>query len=212
MRISYRTVNETQTAEIIIKKSRFLGHAAHVRSEEEALAFVDSIRLKYKDATHNVFAWILGENDQFKKMNDDGEPQGTAGSPALKVLEREGISYTAVVVTRYFGGVKLGANGLIRAYAEGAKEALVAAGLCQKVLSRKVTVTADYTAAGKLEFEFNRRGYTVTDVTYTEQVTFELLLDESDAERFSAWVVDLTGGRVTPVLGDTLYRTVLENQ
>src|SRR5690606_169599 len=124
---SYKTLAREAEAEIIIKKSRFIGRARPVASEEEAIRFIEAVKKEHWSATHNCAAYVVGDNNELQKQSDDGEPSGTAGRPILEVIKNMGLKYTAVVVTRYFGGIKLGASGLIRAYAEGAQVAIQAA-------------------------------------------------------------------------------------
>jgi uncharacterized YigZ family protein len=120
----YKTLLKAGNDEIIIERSRFIGYAAPVSSEEEAMEFIDKIKNQHKDATHNVTAYVVGLHNEVQRYNDDGEPAGTAGVPILEVLKKEDLRNTVVVVTRYFGGIKLGAGGLIRAYTRGAKIAV----------------------------------------------------------------------------------------
>ncbi len=116
---SYFTVKQRGEHEIVIQKSRFIAHFARVETEEEAQDFIQEIKKQHWSATHNCSAYLIGEQDQIQKANDDGEPSGTAGVPMLEVLKKRELKDTVVVVTRYFGGIKLGAGGLIRAYGEG---------------------------------------------------------------------------------------------
>ena len=126
--MEYKTIRLREEAEFIERRSRFIGHACPVKTEEEAVAFINEMKAKYWDASHNVYAYCLREG-QIKRYSDDGEPQGTAGIPVLDVLQKSGVVDTAVVVTRYFGGILLGAGGLVRAYSHGASIALEAAGI-----------------------------------------------------------------------------------
>lgn len=131
MRENYITVGSSANAEILINKSRFIGHAARAETEAEAIAFIDSIKMKHRQATHNCSAYIIGEHDSIQKANDDGEPSGTAGVPMLEVLKKQGLKDTVLVVTRYYGGIKLGGGGLIRAYGKSASEAIAASGVVE---------------------------------------------------------------------------------
>jgi len=126
MKQNYRTIHEYGVHEIIINKSRFIGYAKPVESEEDAIKFIEEIKFKHKDATHNVLAYVIGQNNNIQRYSDDGEPSGTAGIPILEVLKKENLRNVVVVVTRYYGGVKLGTGGLVRAYIKGAKIALEA--------------------------------------------------------------------------------------
>ena len=127
--LSYKTLRTENSAEFIINKSRFIGYGCPCQTEEEALAFLARIRQKHKDATHNCYAYIIGLNSGIMRYSDDGEPGGTAGMPIIEVMKARGVVNCAVVVTRYFGGILLGAGGLVRAYAQGSKTALDAAGV-----------------------------------------------------------------------------------
>src|SRR5690625_2716627 len=133
MLTKYYTVNKSGSTELIIQKSRFIGYIKRVESEEAAQKFIDDIKKKHYDATHNCSAYIIGEHDQIQKANDDGEPSGTAGVPMLEVLKKQNLKDTAVVVTRYFGGIKLGAGGLIRAYGGTTSQAIRTTGIVKRI-------------------------------------------------------------------------------
>ena len=128
----YKTVFESGESTIIIEKSKFIGYSRHVETEEDALTFINEIKKKNKDATHNVSAYILGEKMNAQKYSDDGEPSGTAGIPILELMKKEELTNSAIVVTRYFGGIKLGAGGLVRAYSKSAKSTLENSLISQK--------------------------------------------------------------------------------
>ncbi len=201
----YKTVAKFGSEEIVIKKSRFIGHAKPVHNDEEALAFIGEIRRQHASATHNCYAYIAGERDQFQKQSDDGEPSGTAGRPILEVLKNRGLKNTAVVVTRYFGGIMLGAGGLIRAYAEGAAAGIEAAGEVEQVLHREIAVEVDYTWLGKLENELRNREILLGETVFTEKVTLTCLPLHSESEKVAAWLTDLTQGQGTIRLGESQY-------
>ena len=160
---SYRTVGQVGEAEIIIEKSLFIGYAAPAGTEEEALEFIQTIKKKHRDATHNVPAYVIGENNAVQRFSDDGEPSGTAGVPMLEVLKKEDLRDTVLVVTRYFGGIKLGAGGLVRAYTKAAKAALEAAGIVTRVLHQVVQVSIDYTLLGLILNQLRAGGYAIKD-------------------------------------------------
>ncbi|GGG04716.1 YigZ family protein [Paenibacillus abyssi] len=201
----YKTVREQGNKEIVIKKSRFIGHGKPVQSEEEAVAFIEEIKKLHWNATHNCSAYILGERDEIQKQSDDGEPSGTAGKPILEVMKNQHLKNVAIVVTRYFGGIMLGAGGLIRAYTDGAVAAIEAADPIIKVLHREVLVDVDYTWYGKLENEFHQRGLRIGDTAFTDRVTITCLPEEPEAALFVEWITDLTQGQAEIMLGDTLY-------
>ncbi|RED54846.1 YigZ family protein [Cohnella lupini] len=191
----YSTVRQYGSKEIVIKKSRFIGHAKPVESEEEAVAFIEELKKKYWDATHNCSAYLIGERDQFQKALDDGEPSGTAGRPILEVIKHRGLKNVAVVVTRYYGGIMLGAGGLVRAYTDGAVAGIDAGDPIVKVLHQEVVVDVDYGWYGKLENELRGRGFRVGEVSFTDRVRVLCLPESGEAERFQAWITDFTQGQ-----------------
>lgn len=201
----YATVAGYGEQEIVIKKSRFIGHAKPVESEEEASAFIEEIKKRHWSATHNCSAYMIGERDQWQKAQDDGEPSGTAGRPILEVIKNRGLKNTVVVVTRYFGGIMLGAGGLVRAYTDGAVAGIDAAGPITLVLHREIRVDVDYTWYGKLENELRGRGVRVGDVSFTDRVVVTCLPEEPEAERFAAWMTDLTQGQGLVTPGEARY-------
>jgi len=202
---SYLTVNKKGNNEINIQKSRFIGYVKRVQSEEEAQAFIQSIRKKHFDATHNCFAYMIGENDQIQKANDDGEPSGTAGIPILEVLKRQKLKNTAVVITRYFGGVKLGAGGLIRAYSRATVEAIKATGVVKRQLMQTFKVTVDYTLIGRLENEIHQSNYILSHTDYLENVSFHILVPIDDGQPFKKWIINLTNDKATIEKLDQTY-------
>jgi uncharacterized YigZ family protein len=202
---SYRTVKTSGKIEIIIDRSRFIAYVDRAETEEDATLFIDRIKKKHRDASHNCSAYIIGEHDEFQKANDDGEPSGTAGKPMLEVLKKMGLKDTVVVVTRYFGGIKLGSGGLIRAYGQSAKEGIRAAGMIERTLHREVIVTVDYTWHGKVENEMNLRGFTIGDTQFMEKVTMTLYALDGEEEHLGKLLTNLTSGQATVSLGETLY-------
>lgn len=201
----YKTVRQFGSKEIVIKKSRFIGYGRPVETEEEAIAFIEEIKRKHWNATHNCSAYMIGERDEIQKASDDGEPSGTAGKPILEVIRNQGLKNTAIVVTRYFGGILLGAGGLIRAYTDGAVAAIEAAEAIEKVLHQEVFVDIDYTWLGKLENELRNRETRMGETQFTDKVTLTCLPVASDADRFVAWITDLTQGQAVIRRGDPTY-------
>ena len=181
--------------EIIIQKSRFIGTVKRVETEEEAQAFIQQLKKKYHDATHNCSAYIIGENDQIQKANDDGEPSGTAGVPMLEVLKKQNLKDTAVVVTRYFGGIKLGAGGLIRAYGSSTSEAIKAVGIMKRQLMKGFSVTVEYTLLGKLENELRNSEHILETINYLENVEFIVFVEDGKETAFQDWMIDVTSGQ-----------------
>jgi uncharacterized YigZ family protein len=190
----YRTVHKFGRDEIIINKSRFIGYTMPIESEKDALDFIDKIKTEHRDATHNVYAYVLGESNNVQKFSDDGEPSGTAGIPVLEVIKKEDLRNVVVVVTRYFGGIKLGAGGLIRAYTKGAKIGLEAGIIVEKVLHHKLKVRISYSLYGMMENFLNTQGYIVDDIQYDDAVNIYVYVKFSEVERFINTVRDMTSG------------------
>lgn len=176
------------------KRSRFLGHIRCVESEEEAKAFIAETKKQYYDARHNCWCYIIRGGAE--RYGDDGEPQGTAGIPMLEVLRREGVTNAVCVVTRYFGGVLLGAGGLLRAYTKTAKDALDAAGISVVRRWIEAEVPCSYSQAEKLKTEIVSAGGVISDMEYAADVTVKVLVPEEMAERFAARIFDVTAGSV----------------
>ncbi|WP_339294801.1 YigZ family protein [Paenibacillus sp. FSL W7-1279] len=201
----YKTVRQAGSKEIVIKKSRFIGHVMPVETEEEAVAFIEEIKKKHWNATHNCSAYMIGERDEIQKQSDDGEPSGTAGKPILEVIRNQGRKNVAIVVTRYFGGIMLGAGGLIRAYTDGAVAAMESGDPITRVLHREIFVELDYTWLGKVENELRNRGVRMGETNFADTVTLTCLPLDSDAESFMSWMVDLTQGQSLITEGERLY-------
>lgn len=191
----YKTILAQAEAEIVEKKSRFIATVRPVKTEEEARSFIDELKKKYWDATHNVFAYQIGERNEIQRFSDDGEPQGTAGMPVLNVLKGEDVKDTAIVVTRYFGGTLLGTGGLVRAYGKAAKEGLLAAGIAELVLYSRYFVTVDYTDSGKVQHEILQDGHVLHDTQYTDQVQFCVLVESEQSEAFEKKMLDIMKGK-----------------
>ncbi|WP_019536780.1 YigZ family protein [Paenibacillus ginsengihumi] len=205
MLAQYKTVRRHGIQEIVIKKSRFIGQALPVSTEQEAVEFIERIKKEHWSATHNCSAYMIGERDEIQKASDDGEPSGTAGRPILEVIKNQGLKNVVVVVTRYFGGIMLGAGGLIRAYTDGAVAGLSAAEPVYKVLHREVKLTVDYTWHGKVENELRNRGMLTEGTDFTDRVTVRCLPLAEEAERFIAWMTDVTQGQATIEPGEVRY-------
>ena len=184
-------------AEFVEKKSRFIGRIWVTETEEEALARIKDMRQKHWDATHNVYAYII--RDGPTRYTDDGEPQGTAGMPVLEVLRSSGVENVCCVVTRYFGGTLLGTGGLVRAYGKAARDALQLAGIAQKQVWKLLDMILPYSFFERLRQEVERFGGIVSDTEYSADIRLHVLLPAEQAPAFSARVIDLTRGAVTPV-------------
>jgi uncharacterized YigZ family protein len=195
---SYLTVARTAEVEIEAKRSRFLGHVERVGSEDEARAVVERIRKQHWDARHHCSAVVLGPDGAVQRSNDDGEPSGTAGAPMLEVLRGREVSDVVAVVTRWFGGVLLGAGGLVRAYGDAVRETLDAAGVRRRLLLERYDVLADHADAGRLESDLRAREVRVLGVDYAERATLHLAVPADVAGGFAALLAELTGGGPAP--------------
>ncbi|MGW1228020.1 YigZ family protein [Streptomyces sp. NPDC002530] len=205
MQDQYRTVARAGVHETEINRSRFICALAPAATEQEAQDFVAAVRREHPTATHNCFAYVIGADASVQKASDDGEPGGTAGVPMLQMLTRREMRYTVAVVTRYYGGVKLGAGGLIRAYGGVVGEALDAVGTLTRRRYRIATVTVGHQRAGRLENELRATGRKVRDVRYAEAVTIEIGLPDADVEDFRRWLADVTAGEAELELGAEAY-------
>ncbi|SDK98466.1 uncharacterized protein, YigZ family [Lacicoccus qingdaonensis] len=194
--------HHTKTEETVINKSRFIGYIKRTETEEEAKAFISEIKNKHKDATHNCSAYIIGKSALIQKADDDGEPSGTAGVPILEVLKRELLYNVTVVVTRYFGGIKLGAGGLIRAYSGSAGEVVQSAGKVYEVAMTPFEITMDYTYTSKFEHVLLDSPHTIKDTIYTDKVTYTVHTPKEDADSLKELISEITQGTHTLVQGD----------
>ncbi len=198
----YKTVKQAAESEFTEKKSVFISHIAPVANEEEAKEFIAKYKEKYSDATHNVFAYIL-QGTEIARFSDDGEPSGTAGMPVLEVLKREGLSGVCVVVTRYFGGILLGAGGLVRAYAKGAKDAVDAAGISEYVPFTLFTLNVGYSDSEKILRDLDKYNVRKSNVSYTDSVTIELSCEKEYLDKFLDYAKDITKGRaISNIIGE----------
>lgn len=205
MQDEYRTVAHAGVHETEVNRSRFLCALAPAATEQEAQEFIAGVRKEHADATHNCYAYVIGADAAVQRASDDGEPGGTAGVPMLQMLLRRDMRYVVAVVTRYYGGVKLGAGGLIRAYGGSVGEALDSLGTLTRKRFRLATVTVDHQRAGKIQNDLRSTGREVRDVRYGEAVTIEIGLPDTDIEPFRAWLADATAGTAGFELGGEAY-------
>ena len=201
----YKTVYAGGEAEIIEKKSRFIATVKPVKSEEEAIAFIEGLKKKYWNATHNCSAYVIGEHFQIQRCSDDGEPSGTAGKPMLDVLLGEELHDTAVVVTRYFGGTLLGTGGLVRAYQASTKAGLEASTVITKMHGSRVSVETDYTGLGKIQYILGQRGLTILNSQYTDKVALEVLFPEAEVKTVMAEITEGTNGQAVMEVMEECY-------
>ncbi len=204
---SYKTVKKECQDEFIVKKSRFIGYVKPVQTQQEALDFISSIKTKHWDATHNVYAYVLRDG-MTRRFSDDGEPQGTAGIPCLDVILKEDVTDVCVVVTRYFGGIMLGAGGLVRAYSHSAKLALDSGGIITMSLCKIVRVKSDYNFYGRLVPLICEEGGIVESTDFTDCVEIIFKIPEEKLPFFQAKLIDVSCGRFNCEVIDEKYSEI----
>lgn len=214
----YKTVRSQAEATNVIEKSRFIAHVKPVSSKEEADAFISEIKGKYKDATHNVPAMVIGDKFQIQWASDDGEPQGTSGAPMVQMLVKEGITNVAIVVTRYFGGIKLGTGGLVRAYMGSAKLGLEQAGICSVREVCSMDVKADYTYLSKLQNmaadtlieddDPSTVPFVIKDIQYTDKIAMTMLTFPEKQEELAVLLANITSGSAEILHRETILEKV----
>ncbi|AAK80252.1 putative YigZ family protein [Clostridium acetobutylicum] len=203
--MDYLTVGREIKVEFEEKKSLFIGHIKRVESEEEAKEFVEKIKNEHKDATHNVPAYIVGENRMIQKCSDNGEPQGTAGVPVLEVIKKNGITDTAIVVTRYFGGILLGTGGLVRAYSRSASDAVKEAGIVLKVKGVPLSIGINYDLLGKLQYHFSNKNWHIENIDYTDEVNILFNCESDKLEEVRKDVTEICHGNLKFNVGKEAY-------
>ena len=208
----YRIAYEGGEGEIVEKKSRFIATVLPVDREEEALEFIEKMKKKYWNATHNCYAFVIGERHEIQRFSDDGEPGGTAGRPMLDVLLGEDIHNVAVVVTRYFGGTLLGTGGLVRAYSSAAKAGLASSVIITKIPGFKLRIITDYTGLGKIQYILGERKIPVLDTVYTDKVEMELVLPASQKEQVTDALTEGTNGKVQFGEEESCYYAEVEKE
>ena len=208
----YRTLLQSAAAEFVVNKSRFIGSGAPAGTEEAALALLSEIRQSHKDANHNCYAYIVGANMGVMRYSDDGEPGGTAGLPIIEHMKSRGITNCLVVVTRYFGGVLLGAGGLVRAYAEAAKRAVDACGVGAMHPTARLMVDVPYPLLNRVDFFLKSAPVTVEDRGFAEHVTLALIVRTADEAELTAKLTDLSEGILAPVRFEEFYHAWKEEE
>lgn len=206
----YKILYQGGQGEIVEKKSRFIASVSPAGSEQEAAAFIESIRKKHYDARHNCPAFVIGRNRELSRCSDDGEPGGTAGKPILEVINGMGLTDTVVVVTRYFGGILLGTGGLVRAYTEAAKAGLANAGIATMRYGSLLNISADYTDLGRIQYLLGNRRIPVLDSQYTDRVSLKLRVSEEDVDALLKELTESTGARAGIEILEKSYYMVEE--
>lgn len=208
----YKTVYDGGEAEIIEKKSRFIAAVQPIKTEEEALEFIEKVKKQHWSATHNCFAYTVGERFEIQRCSDDGEPSGTAGKPMLDVLLGEKIHNIVVVVTRYFGGTLLGTGGLVRAYSKATQEGIAVSKIITKMHGCKLKITTDYTGLGKIQYILGQSGITVLEPIYTEKVVLNVLVPEENEKGLIAEIVEGTNGQALIEKGEECYFSKIDGE
>lgn len=208
----YFTIKDEVSAEFEEKKSVFIGHIKRVYTEDEAKAFINKIRNEHKEARHNVYAYVIGQNMGIQRYSDDGEPQGTGGIPVLEVIKKNGITDVAVVVTRYFGGILLGKGGLVRAYAKGAAMAVSKGGIVEKVKGVVLDIILDYDILGKVQYLFEQNLWHIENSEYTDKVKLTMYCPVDILVKVENSVIEATNGKCEIIVGDEEYYFKLENK
>lgn len=180
-----------------IQKSKFISQVFFIHSEDEVMNILNEVKKIHYKATHNVYAYIVGENKEVQKSSDDGEPSGTAGMPILEIIKKEELHNILIIVTRYFGGIKLGAGGLIRAYAHMAKKVIENSQIIKNVLCEKIRIEIDYTHWGKLENECNNQGLQIYETEFSDRVYLTIYLQKYKKSSFLELINDITSGNVS---------------
>lgn len=207
---NYRTIKKDHQHEIEIKKSRFICFLKRITSEEEAKVFIQQIKKDHWKANHNCSAFVLGDRNEIQRSSDDGEPSGTAGVPMLEVLKKNDLINVCAVVTRYFGGTKLGAGGLIRAYSGAVSQAIAEIGIVEGRLQQEIFVQLDYPNWGKMENFLTNAQIAVKDTQFTDQVIVTCLVDENQRISFETQVTDLLNGQVHFETGEMMYHEQIQ--
>lgn len=213
MNDNYKTVAKNVSVEFYERKSRFIAHVTPVNTEEEAISFINSIKTKYWDATHNVYAYCVGEGAMMAaRYSDDGEPQGTAGLPVFEVIRKNQLQNICIVVSRYFGGILLGASGLVRAYGKSASLGVEEAGIIEIIQCWKIDVIVEYGFFDKLQHVLNQQQHMIDNVEYGQDVKVSVMVEEENIEDFSKMVTDITSGAcLMERAGKGYYKRPLQN-
>ena len=189
------TIKENSYDEFVEKKSTFITHLVRITSEEEAREFIQKMKKKHYDATHVCSCYVVGDNNEITRANDDGEPSGTAGAPMLDVLVKNEIKNVCATVIRYFGGTKLGTGGLVRAYGGGVINALKNATLVERKDALEIRLELDYNLNGKIEYEIEKTNFIVNNLEYTDKIIYTIYVMEEDYDSFQSWIANLTNGQ-----------------
>lgn len=192
---NFITIKEDSYDEFVEKKSTFITHLIRINSEEEARDFIQKMKKKHYDATHVCSCYVVGDNNEITRANDDGEPSGTAGAPMLDVLVKNNIKNVCATVIRYYGGTKLGTGGLVRAYGGGVINALKNATLVERKDAFEIKLEIDYSLNGKIEYEIDKTNFIVNNIDYTDKLVYTIYVMQEDFNNFETWIANLTNGQ-----------------
>lgn len=205
MQTHYIALAQNGTHELVIKKSRFICYLQRIQSETEALAVIDQIKKSERKANHHCHAYLLGDTDDIQHASDDGEPSGTAGVPMLDVLKRQHLHNTIAVTTRYFGGIKLGAGGLIRAYANSVAQGITALGLVQGELRQELTISLDYAQQGRFEYFLQQQNLAIVSTDYGVKINLTILVPKTELTTVQQKIIDFLAGQTQLKPGEQRY-------
>ncbi len=208
----YKSIHQYGQDEIIINKSKFISSVQPVNSEEEAIEFIEKIKKEFKEASHNVYAYVVGQDNNVQRFTDDGEPSGTAGMPVLNVINQENLKNVVVVVTRYFGGVLLGAGGLARAYTKSAKAGLEKGLIVNKELYHEISTTIEYTMLGKIENKLTKNNFIIKDKKYGENVDIIVLVKDEEIDKLNNLFNEITSGKAQLNVGQSSYYSIKDEK
>lgn len=210
--MTYFTIRNFGKDEFEEKKSVFIGRAKRVYTEDEAKEFISKVKAEEKEARHNVYAYVIGQNMGIQRYSDDGEPQGTGGVPVLDVIKKKELTDIVVVVTRYFGGILLGKGGLVRAYSKGASISIDNAGIVERVKGAPMLITADYDALGKIQYAFEQELWHIENIEYTDKVTITVLCELELIDRVGKKITEITSGKSKIVVEDEKLYFKMKNR
>ena len=204
-KLNYLTIKKDGRFEIDRKKSRFIGHVHRAKDEVDAKKFIQKIKDQNPKATHNCYAYMIGKDDHVQRKNDNGEPNSTAGTPMLDVLKFKHLHNVVVVVTRYFGGIKLGAGGLIRAYSNITSDTIDHTGVVQRILQTEINLTIDYSQLSPLKYYLTQHHYNLINIQYTSKVKVTVAIDVPKVKAFKAKIVNLLDDQLQFQVGGKKY-------
>ncbi len=210
--MGYFTIKDTKSAQFEEKKSVFIGSIKRVAAENEAKDFIKEVKSKNKEARHNVYAYIIGENFGIQRYSDDGEPQGTGGIPVLDVIKKNGITDTVIVVTRYFGGILLGKGGLVRAYSKAASMAVKTGGIVEKVKGCVLEIVINYDMVDRIKYLFEKNLWFIEDMDYKDKVKLTMYAPVETVTKIEKSTIETTSGKCEVIVGDEDYYFKMDNR